>query len=263
MITGFQNEYEFVKYLNGKKVEELNPLFYELIVNLFGEVDGNCVITSWLNQYPQKADFFIKIGGYVRSVSLKMGMKNSVHVERISDFVHFLIENKVPRDCIMSYLQYHYADGTFNGTGNVRLSSAQYKIEHQSSIDEMNIFFNNEELLCNAIDRFVLKGKNSKYSIDAIICGEVNDFVWLLRDDIKKVILSKKNLYSTSVHFGSLVCQPKARCLNHNPKYEKDRFCVQIKWYSLFDDIIMSMNNEIVKWVENMKSIDEFLAEDS
>lgn len=29
-INGFENEFEFVKYLNGKKVGELNPMFRNL-----------------------------------------------------------------------------------------------------------------------------------------------------------------------------------------------------------------------------------------
>lgn len=35
------------------------------------------------------------------------------------------------------------------------------------------------------------------------------------------------------------------RNLNNNPKYDKKRFCVQIKWYSIFDDIIEYMNNKV------------------
>ena len=47
--------------------------------------------------------------------------------------------------------------------------------------------------------------------------------------------------YSTGVNFSSLFCQPKTRNINLNPLYERKRYCVQVKWYSLFDDIILSM----------------------
>lgn len=36
------------------------------------------------------------------------------------------------------------------------------------------------------------------------------------------------------------------RCLNNNPKYEKNRYVSQIKWYNLYDDIIENMNDKIV-----------------
>ena len=65
------------------------------------------------------------------------------------------------------------------------------------------------------------------------------------KEDIINIILSKKDVYSTGVHFGPLSIQPMDRCLNHNEKYEKKRFCVQVKWYNLADDIIECMNNKI------------------
>lgn len=244
-ISGFDNEYEFVKYLNNKKVCELNPLFKNFIDSLFPSVKDNYIIRSWRNHYKQKTDIFVKIDGKIKGVSIKKGMKNSMHVERISDFIHFLIENKVDREIVIEYLKYHYADGSTNGEGNNRISVEEYKKNNQDCIDKINKAFNNEKILRNAIDRFVIKGKNSKYYIDAIVCGEVDNFVWITKDDIVKVILSKKDDYSTGVHFGSLSCQPKNRNLVNNSKYEKDRYCVQIKWYNLFDEIIENMNNNV------------------
>ena len=178
----------------------------------------------------------------MKGISVKKGIKNSVHIEGISQFIHFLILNKVPRDIIIKYLQYHYADGTTNGKGINRLSSEEYKINHQQDIDAINHILNQDNLLKRAIIRFILKGNNSEYFIDAIITGEVNDFLWVTSKDIEQIILSKKEEYSTAVHFGPLTCQPKNRCLNYNPKYEKDRFCVQLKWYNLQDDIIEFMD---------------------
>lgn len=245
-ISGFDNEYEFVKYLNHKKVCELNPLFRNLIDSLFPNVKENFIIRSWRNHYKQKTDVFIKIDGKIKGISIKKGMKNSMHVERITDFIHFLIENHIDREIVIQYLKYHYADGSTNGKGSNRITVEEYKKENQSNIDKINIAFNNEKILKKAIDRFVIKGKNSNYYIDAIICGEVDDFVWIAKDDILNVILSKKDDYSTGVHFGSLSCQPKNRNLINNPKYEKDRYCVQIKWYNLFDEILENMNNKVL-----------------
>lgn len=251
MINGYDNEFEFVKSLNRKHIYELNPMFREFIEDLYGIVNEQYMITCWKNKLPQKTDIFIKINNQIKGISIKKGIKNSVHVERITDFIHFLIENKIDRKNIISYLKYHYADGTTNGKGNYRLSIEEYKNNNQQSIDELNKQLNNKKILNKAIDRFILKGNNSKYYIDAIIYGEVNDFIWILKDNIRKIILSKTNIYSTSVHFGPIICQPKNRCLNNNTKYEKERFCIQLKWYSLNDDIIEFRNNKII---ENNKS---------
>lgn len=249
-INGYDNEYEFVKYLNGKKVSELNPMFRELIYALFYKVDEKAMIKCWRNHYLQKSDIFVKINGKMKGISIKKGIKNSVHVEGISDFVEFLIENNVDKEIVIEYLKYHYADGTTNGKGVRRLSTEEYKKTNQKSIDKINKAFNKEKLIEKAIDRFVIKGRNSDYYISAIIYGEVADFLWMTTKDIRNVILSKKDIYSTAVHFGAITCQPQSRCLNRNPKYEKNRHCVQIKWYNLFDDIIENMNDKAMRLSE-------------
>ncbi len=127
------------------------------------------------------------------------------------------------------------------------MSSIGYKKNHQDKINKINEAFNNINLINKATDKFVLKGNNSDESIDAIIHGTVNDFVWILEKDIKNIISSQINIYSTAIHFGPLIVQPLDRCLNKNPLYEKKRFCVQIKWYNLYDNIIENMNSKYIK----------------
>ena len=243
-ITGKNNEYEFVKYLNGKRISELNPMFRDLIDELFPNQQPNSIIKSCKNHYKEKSDIFIKINGKMKGISIKKGYKNSVHVERISDFIHFLIENNIDREIVIEYLKYHYADGSTNGKGNKRIPVEEYKKDNQSKIDKINKVLNDEKIIKKAINRFVTRGKNTDYFISAIVYGEVNDFIWATKEQIEEIILSKKDVYSSAIHFGALTCQPKNRCLNYNPLYEKDRFCVQIKWYNIFDDIIEYLSNK-------------------
>ena len=245
-ISGKQNEYEFVHYLNNKKVNELNPMFQELIEYLFPYCSENDKIVCWLNKYPQKSDILIKINNLIKGISIKKGSKNSVHVERITNFIHFLIKCGINRNIIIKYLRYHYADGTTNGKGLNRISAKEYNQKYKQDIDDINLFFNTKDILSKITNRFVLKGNNSQYQIEALIYGEVNDFLWISKQDIIDIIMSKINYYSTGIHFGPLSVQPKARCLNFNPLYEKDRFCVQIKWFNLHDDIIEHWNKKVI-----------------
>lgn len=185
-ISGINNEIEFVNYLNNKKIFELNPMFYSFIKDLFIDLNNEYIITCWKNTKPQKTDIFICINNTTKNISIKKGIKNSVHVERISDFVHFLIENNIDREIIIEYLKYQYADGTTNGTGKIRLSATEYKKSYQNKIDLINKHFNKKDIIENAINRFILKGKNSDEEIDAIIYGIVEDFIWIKSEDIKK-----------------------------------------------------------------------------
>ena len=82
----------------------------------------------------------------MKGISIKKGIKNSVHLEGISSFIHFLIENKVPREIVIEYLKYQYADGTTNGKGTLRQSIEQYKKENQDKIDKINEVLNDEKI---------------------------------------------------------------------------------------------------------------------
>jgi len=247
--SGFQNEFDFIKQINRKKFGELNPLFQMFLSDLYdGEVKPDDFIYAWKNISNQKSDFLIRLAHQrtVKRISVKKGFKNSVHVEPVMEFVHFLIENQVPKNIVIKYLEYHFADGTINGSGTNRMSVDEYKLKHQKEIDYINYFLNREELLKKAIDRFIIKGKNLEDNVDMILYGVPDDFLWLTRKDVYNVILSNKNIYSTSVHFSNLTCQPLTRALNGNPKLDKKRYYIQIKWYNLIDDIIWNMNNNFL-----------------
>ena len=244
--NGFQNEIEFVKSINGKKYSDLNYQFQLFIEDLYKKFNINSKIKCYKNEELQKYDIVIEIDNIIKRISIKKGVKNSVHTEPISEFIHFCIENHMPRNLVVNFLKYHYADGTTNGTGNIRMNIEEYKKMYQQQIDEINKFVNSETFLKKAIDRFVIKGRNSHYDIDAIIYGVPEDFIWIKKQDIYNILLSKRNVYSTSIHFSSLTYQPLNRCINRNDKYEKDRFISQIKWYNLCDNIIEQMNENLM-----------------
>lgn len=240
-ISGFKNEREFYEYLNRKKVKELNPIFRDLFDTLYGNLTGEEIISATINYTRQKSDLYIKIKGITKGISVKKGVKNSVHIEKIEEFIKFLENNNIPQEIIEEVLKYHYADGTIDGTGRKRISSSQYKEKHQDKLDLINQYFSKENIVRNAIDRFVLIGNNSHEPIDAIIYGVLEDFVWITKDEIINIIVDHKDIQRKGLSFGSLFYQPMNRCLNYNSKYEYARNYIQIKWYHLSDDIIEVM----------------------
>ncbi len=165
-------------------------------------------------------------------------MKNSVHVEGIESFTTFLKELGVRKSLINMFLKYHYADGTKNGTGDIRISSAEYKKHHQNEINKINKELNKDRYIDKLINRFVLQGNKSGYEVDAIIYGVVDDFIWITNEEIKYII--KKHLVDdiSSLHVSCLSIQPMSRNLNYNSKYEFCRHYIQIKWYNISDQII-------------------------
>ena len=48
-INGFQNEIIIAKYLNNKKVREVNPIFKDLITKLYRNIDEESIIKSQID----------------------------------------------------------------------------------------------------------------------------------------------------------------------------------------------------------------------
>ncbi len=227
---GYQNEFMFVLEFNNKKVKELNPLLRDVIDDLFDDISENDIVKSWRNHINnQKGDIFIKINNVVRSISVKMGSRNSVHAEGINTFINTLRLHGISESTAKKYLGFHYAEN---------MTSKEYCELHQDEIKVINKDLSKIDLSF-FIDRFILKGRLSMYPVDGIIYGTPNDFFWINRFDVYKIIMNTKDRESKSVHIGCLFIQPQNRCLNRNEKYMDKKDFVQIKWYSLFDDILM------------------------
>lgn len=238
ILDGYQNEFLFVLEFNNKKVKELNPLLREVIDDLFKDIDEDDIIKSWRNHINnQKGDIFIKIKNKVRSLSIKKGSQNSVHAESIDTFINYLRLLKVKESAIKKYLNYHYADN---------MNSKEYCDSHKEDINVLNKELNTIDIR-HFINRFILKGRLSSYIVDGLIYGTPNDFFYINSKDICKIITESKNRSSNSVHIGCLFVQPQNRCLNNNKKYIDKKDYIQIKWYSLFDDIIMYKANKNIK----------------
>lgn len=149
---GIKNELVFANYLNGKKYSELNILMKDLFKELYPFIKEDNMISAWRDESYNKADIIVDVKGR----------------KKVSKF-----EN------IIKYLEFHYGDGSRNGTGTNRIGVMEYKETHQEDIDEINNILKSKKLVDKCIDRFVLRGRaKGDKQIDALIYGMVNDFFY-------------------------------------------------------------------------------------
>ena len=245
---GFQNEYDFVELFNNKYLYELDDNSQTFLKELFGDViDSNEKIKSWKNRIMQKTDIFIKYKNHIKNISLKCGNSNSMHGESIEDFKRYLEQLKIPYNTIEKYVSYHYGYAR-NDDGNIdfskSLSSEEYKKIYQKEIDIFNKSINKTRIIVDMIDRFIVRGRNSDYDIDALVCGRINDYVWIMKYDLYDLILSKRSLEYTSPHIACITIGPKKRNLNRDSKNAKDRYIVCLRWNFIKEDII-NYNNSL------------------
>lgn len=242
MNYGFQNEKDFVELFNDKYLYNLDSNSQKFLNELFdGSIGNDEKIKSWKNRAVQKTDIFIKYKNSIKNISLKCGNSNSIHHEQIQDFKIYLEKLKIPYSVISKYVSYHYGyqrDLDGNLDFSKPLSAIEYKNLYQDEIDIFNQTINRSKIIVDMIDRFIVRGRNSEYDIDALICGTVFDYVWLMKHDIYDLILSKKCVDFTSPHIACMTIGPKKRNLDRNSKYAKERYIVCIRWNFIREDII-------------------------
>lgn len=197
---GIQNENEFIEYFDKWKIKELNPITSDFITTLFPNVNEDDIIRAISRLDKGKTDFIIKINGTDKKISVKQGYSNSIHLESIESFVNFLRKIGINENIIKNFLKFHYADGTKDGNGLIRLSSDDYKQLHQNDIDIINQAFNDEKVIKKAIEHFLIVGRYDD-SVDILIHGTISDFFWITKEEIFKIMLSKKDNYSTELKF--------------------------------------------------------------
>lgn len=239
---GYQNEYDFVELFNNKYFDELDNNSKNFLKELFEKnICSDEKIISWKNRMNQKTDIFIKYKNYIKNISLKCGNSNSVHAEPIQEFKRYLEKLNIPYSVIDKYISYHYGymkDINGNIDFSKQLSSEQYKIFYQDEIDIFNNYINKTRIIIDMIDRFIIKGRNSDYDVDVLICGTIDNYVWIMKYDLYDLILSKRELQYTSPHAACMTIGPKKRNLDGNSKNIKDRYIVCIRWNFIRESII-------------------------
>ena len=242
MNYGYQNEEDFVELFNNKYFYELDCNSQDFLKELFGNIiDNEEKIKSWKNRMVQKTDIFIKYKNYIKNISLKCGNSNSMHHEQIQEFKMYLEKLGIPYNVINNYVSYHYGylkDSEGKIDFSKVLSSEEYKKIYQEEIDIFNRSINKTRIIVDMVDRFIVRGRNSDYDIDALVCGTICDYVWIMKDDIYDLILSKRALDFTSPHVACMTIGPKKRNLEGNSKNVKDRYIVCIRWNFIKEDII-------------------------
>ena len=186
-------------------------MFKNFLKANFPNIDDNMLITSYVNLNKEKEDIWIKVGKEKKSIRIKSNNTNIVHKEYIYNFTNYLEQEKVPIKIIDIILNYFFS---------VNISNIKLKIKKVNKY-----FMKHEDLLIKLINRFVIG------STDILIHGTVDNFTYITKDEIIKLLLNQKKDSFPNIHFSHLILSPK----NYNNEIEK--FILQIKWHNLNNDI--------------------------
>lgn len=258
---GFANEIAIAQYLNGKAYHELNENFREFIRFISEDnsikIRSSTIITAWaVSDTKIKQDVVISFEGMHFYVSMKMGSGNSVHQQRIEEFLSYLRANySVDQSVLDDFRLFVWADGTLDGTavkefgsdGKVkgRFSAREFKTLYplQRANIQRFVDLNQKELL-----RYVLFiGKNNS-RVDYIYHGTIDSGGWASSEQL----LQYNENYQSRAS-GSTVSLGRASMQSWNPAIsgseiaETKRGQIQVKYGGLLKDLEAIMRNNVLR----------------
>ena len=237
---GFDNETVLRDALANKRYSELNDNLKKTLTYISeNPIDENEIIKAYKLGGLNKTDLIIEFNSTTYNLSIKKGSGNSIHQEKVEEFILFLKdEYDISDDLKNDILYFVWGDGTLDGTGAVsdRLSAPQFKSKYPEKIENIKKFFheNKKEL----IERFLIKGKTSNSSPDYMYYGTPEEGIIVNANDALEWLSDDANEKSgTPLPIGRLTFQAWNRNINGGNKSEKKRGVIQLKWGSVGQDL--------------------------
>ena len=237
--NGLLKEDEFVFYLNNKKCGELPPNLHTMMVELFGIVDDNAIISCEKTANFIKPDILITHLGKSKAVSIKSGSSQTMHCELIRPFIAALRKFGASEETLKTIALYLFGDGTYNGTGKKRYSYPEVCYWLKDQIAKANEELNsNYDLIEQFVDRVVFLGVNpDEIKADALYVGDINYGNLVVREQVKKYLRSKGWHYRDTLHIGPVNLSACARYVDKPIKDERKHNMIECHWPRMDSDI--------------------------
>ncbi len=234
MNIGIQNEINFAKIIDRKKLKNLSYNMQELIRELFSNIDDDTIVECWRSKYYEKADIKIKINNIVKGISIKTGHNCSMHQESKLSFYNYLRKIGVEESVIIDF------DNFMNGkVNNKKVDAKTYINANIDSIKRIKKSFNSYYIKANLIFRFIFQGiDKERYGCEAIIYGTPDNFIWATKNEIAKFLIEYPENNLNYINSGALYIKCYNRNLKNNIHKIKKQDDIQVKWYTLENDIL-------------------------
>lgn len=236
---GVLKEDEMIALFNGKKVSELTHNAHTALKELFGVLENDEVITCERIPGFIKPDFSITYGGRTHYISMKSGASEIVHQENIKKFILFIRQFGVSVQTQKTILYYQYGDGTYNGTGQTRMSYEALRHRLEKKIKQANEELNsNKELIMAVLKRCVFKGTSEEHQeADFIYCGDRDYGVMTSETQIEKHVSRRSWFWFKNLHIGPLHFRPHARYYKKVIKDPEARHKIEFVWPHLSSEL--------------------------
>ena len=261
-LHGFTNESLIVEALNNKRVKELNSNLKRFIKDICEEnkinFSSDMLIRASLERNNRlKQDFYINIEGKDFGISTKMGTGNSVHQEKIEEFIEWLdrcslieIKDEI-KDCLRFFI---WGDGSLNGQAPIVKDKDGNIIGRFGARDFKKLYPDKKELVQAVLEknsafilnRVIFEGKNNS-NVHYIYHGNPLNGVWISKSEVLEFNIknakSKCENSTAAIYVGRLTVQPWNASLKGNT--EEKRGQIQFKYSCMVKDFEIIMMKKI------------------
>ena len=212
-----------INHLNNKKYSDLNENLKKFIKNMYPKIQSNDIIYCF-KIYNKKIDFIVSVNNIKKNIAIKGSDIVCVYKDYIQNLMLFLYSIKVSSKCVGALLKYHYADGTYNGSGeNVNSYGSLLSIDYKKEIKIVEKEFSDLNKLEKVLD-YVLFNDNNGRTVDYFYFGDARKGVFASANQVKKNILEESNKYQHNfMRIGVMNFLPLKRSLLTIDKYDNKR----------------------------------------
>ena len=243
--SGFKNEKNMRNALNNKQYSKLNSNLKQFVKFMYPSCSEKADIVCVVKNDQGKPDIKLEIETCAFNVSVKEGSENSVHQEKVEDFIAYAkSELKMSESQANNLMKFIYGDGTVDGTADRkdRKKATVVAKEMKKELDDIQEFFdkNKDEL----VKRFVIEGTTGSEKVDYLYYGTPDRGMVCNVDEIYEIHRNQRNNMKAALRIGNLSLQAWKRALPTTirteegwKKADKDRGQIQVKWSSLEEDM--------------------------
>ncbi len=233
MQKGIQNEIDFKNILDNKKVYELPSEIIKMLFLIFDNISLESTVYCWRSRYQEKADIKIKINNVIKGISIKSGNYCSMHQEHIDKFYPFLLKIGVD-NYIIKFFD-NYMKGILK---DKRVSSEEYILNNVKEIAILKHKFNEYYIKINLINRFIFQGTEiQKYDCDGLVYGTPKKFMWATKNEILQYLVEYELKEKFFINISALNIKCYDRNLKNIESRKKRQDNIQVKWYSIKEDL--------------------------
>ena len=224
IINGGAKKDEMIRKIHNKRYIDLSSNLKRFIKKMYPEIRDNDLITCQkLNG--RNIDFSTTVNKVTKIVSIKTGNTCFVYNDRITELILFLSTLNVKSEVLLAILEYHYADGTYDGSGECKLFGDLLKQEYAGQIELVRKEFEDKELLSKVIDHVLLIDKVGN-KIDYFYYGNLEYGFTVSAKVVKEQLLNRTdNFKHDFMRIGPFNLLPFKREINYTEKSNRKHYC--------------------------------------